>query len=84
MFHSETTVFFDAGAAAIIPHVAVLADATVDADLRPGASHRFPLIHILARFLARPVPGTLAVFLVLLAFHGKIRVNILIVLIIYI
>lgn len=84
MSHSGAVVFPDADAAVIIPHVAVLADATANADFPPGATHLFPLIHILARFLARPIPETLAILLVFLAFHGKKRVEILIALIIYI
>lgn len=84
MSHSGAVVFPDADAAVVIPYVAVHADATANADFRPGATHPFPLIHILARFLARPIPETLAVLLVFLAFHGKKRVEILIVSIIYI
>lgn len=84
MSHSRTAVFPDADAAVIIPHVAVLADATANADLRPSATHSFPLIHIFTCFLARPIPRTLTVLLVLLAFQGRKHIKILIVLIIYI
>lgn len=84
MSHSGAAVFPDADAAVIIPHVAVLADATANADLRPGAIHRFPIVHIFTCFLACPIPGTLAVLLVLLTFHRRKHIKILIVLIIYI
>lgn len=84
MSHSRAVVFPDADAVVIISYVVVLADATANADFSPGATHPFPLIHILARFLARRISETLAILLVFLAFHGKKRVEILITLIIYI
>lgn len=83
MSHSGTAGFSDAHVA-IIPHVTILANAAPNADLRPGAGHRFPTICIFARLLTGRISETLAIFLVLLALLGKRHVEILIALIIYI
>jgi len=83
MLHLGTIGFPDAHIA-IIPHVTVLADAAPNANLRPGAGHRFPAIYILACLLTSRIPGTLAILLAFLAFLGKKHVKILIALIIYI
>jgi len=79
-FASERNVF-----RVVINHaITVFADAAPNANLRPGAGHRFPAIYILACLLTGRIPGTLAVLLVFLAFLGKKHVKILIALIIYI
>lgn len=78
MFHSRAAIFLHA-IAIIISYITVFADAAVNADPCSGASHRFPSILIFARFLTLRVPGTLTVLFMLLAFHRKKLVKVLII-----